>query len=90
MSAPSSHHLRQRAAVLRRIAREIERTPIFQLDQLAGIDTWRGPVADECRHLLAADLHALHGVVDDLRLSAWRLDEAATVADAARLAQLAR
>ena len=73
----SAHQLRQRAAELRRVAQQIERNPVARLDALAGDDTWRMPAADVCRDLLASDLQALHQVVDDLRLAAWRFEVAA-------------
>ena len=73
----SAHQLRQRAAELRRVAQQIERNPVMELDALAGDDTWRMPAADTCRALLRQDLHALHQVIDDLRLAAWRLEVSA-------------
>ena len=79
----SAQQLRHRATTLRRLAREIEQSPVWQLDALAGEGTWRFPAADRCRETLAADLQALHQVVEDLRAVAWRLEQTADVLAAA-------
>jgi hypothetical protein len=79
----SAHQLRQRAAALRRLMLEIDRSPVMQLDALAGEDTWSFPAAERCRELLAADVQALHQVVEDLRSVAWRLEQAADALAAA-------
>jgi hypothetical protein len=44
------------------------------LSRHAGVDTWRGPAADLCRIVLAANLHQLQAAVHDLRHRAHDLD----------------
>ena len=84
--------LHRRAHHLRSVAEAIEHTPAMTLDRDAGVDTWRGPGPDLCRILLTANLHQLHGAVDQLRHLAHGLDRAAAdlEAEVALLAQEVR
>ncbi len=69
--------LRRRAHHLRSVAEAIEHTPAMTLSRHAGVDTWRGPAADLCRIVLAANLHQLQAAVHDLRHRAHDLDRRA-------------
>jgi hypothetical protein len=70
--------LRARAAQLRALAVELERTPAMALERFAGPDTWRSPRADVCADELIADQTRMLHAADDLRWTALRLERSAT------------
>ena len=78
--------LRARAAGLRDLAVELERTPAMSLGRFAGPDTWRSPRAEACVRQLSSDQARVLDVAEELRWTASRLERAA--ADGER--QLAR
>ena len=70
--------MRERAQLLRALAVELERTPAMALERFAGADTWRSPRADACFHELVADQTRMFHAADDLRWTAWRLEQSAS------------
>jgi hypothetical protein len=81
-SDPEAAELRRRAQELRRLARDLEGSPLLSLHLWAGIDTWSSPRADECRDLLASDQSRLGGAVDDLLTHARWFERRADELDA--------
>ncbi len=83
-SDPEAAELRRRAHELRRLARDLESSPLLSLHLWAGVETWSSPRADECRDLLTSDQSRVLGAVDDLLARArWferRADELDAVA----------
>lgn len=65
--------LRSRASRLRRLAEEIERSSVMDLDRAAGPATWQMPKAAMCEALLARNVQQLHHAADELRCTAMRL-----------------
>jgi ABC-type transporter Mla subunit MlaD len=61
---------------------------VFTLDRWAGEHTWTGDHADECRGELAQRQHELSRAVEQLRTTAWWLEQQATHLD--QIAALAR
>ena len=80
--------LRQRARQLRRLAEEIEASPVMRLDRHGDVDTWRGPRPDLCRATLVRNQHQLHAAADDLREHAWRLEQQAEELEAIARSQI--
>ena len=70
--------LRARAAQLRALAVELERTPALALERFAGVETWRSPRADVCAHELLADQTRILHAADDLRWTALQFERCAT------------
>lgn len=70
-------HLRARAAELRRLANDIESSPVMSLDRHAGRDTVVGPRFDDLLARLRVAQHGLHVHADELRWCAYRLDQRA-------------
>jgi hypothetical protein len=83
-----ANQLRQRARHLRRLADEIETSPVMRLDRHGDVDTWRGPRPDLCRATLAHNQHQLHAAADDLREHAWQLERQAEELDAIARSQI--
>lgn len=87
MAQRTPHHLRARAAVLRRVATAIDGCGARSLRWRAGTDVWIGPTATACLEDVT-----LHGIlltreVEDLRAAARALEaEAAALELAARVA----
>jgi hypothetical protein len=84
---------RRRADELRRLAAQLEESPVLRLHGGAGTDTWRGPGADACRTMLADDQVRLRHAAEELLEQAWwyehqaeALDAIAAAAAATRLA----
>lgn len=76
-----AEHLRARMVELRKLAEDIERTPLLSLDRHAGPETWSSPAADDCRAELARDQVELHRAAEDLRWRAYQLDREAEQLD---------
>ena len=77
MTRQTAQTLRARAHELRRLAIEIERSPVLGLDQYAGDETWRGDRPHLCVALLRTQLARLRDSVDDLRWRASRFEQQA-------------
>lgn len=74
MNATSrADQLRRRAHDLRRLADDIEASPVMRLDHHAGDDTWRGTRPALCRVTLRSNQQQLHRAADDLRWHAERM-----------------
>jgi hypothetical protein len=80
--------LRQRADHLRRLADDIEASPVMRLDRHGDADTWRGARPDLCRVTLAANQHQLHAAADDLRWHAYRFERQADELEAVARSQI--
>jgi hypothetical protein len=74
--------LRRRATELRRLAAHVDATPLLELDQRAGPDTWIGPRADALRAQLDLDRRRLRAAADDLRSHAQHLERRAEALEA--------
>jgi hypothetical protein len=81
-SDPEAAELRRRAQELRRLARDLEASPLHSLHLWAGVDTWSSPRADECRDLLTSDQSRLRRATDDLIAYARWLERRADERDA--------
>jgi hypothetical protein len=74
---PLAADLRRRAAELRRYAAHLDATPIAELLQWAGADTWTGPRADELRSEVGSDRRRLRAASDELVRCAWSFEQRA-------------
>ena len=81
MSTIDPDHLRLRAARLRLMAQAVESSPVFTLDRWAGEETWTGRRADECRSELAQRQGELARAIEQLRSTAWWLEQRAAALD---------
>ncbi len=68
---PTATTLRHRAGSLRRLATDIERAAVFDLEQLPETDV---PRLRLCRRMLTANLQQLLAAADDLRDTAWQFE----------------
>ncbi len=64
----------ERAACLRRLAREIEGLLVLDLHRRAGPDTWVGPAAQQCLDELILHRRVILFAADNLRAAASRLE----------------
>lgn len=80
--------LRRRAHHLRRLAENIEASPVMHLDRYGDADTWRGSRPELCRATLAANQHQLHSAADDLRSNAYRFEQQAQELEAVARSQI--
>jgi hypothetical protein len=80
---PNAAELRRRVVELRRLAEHIAATPLREVVERAGPDTWISPRAEELRAELATDRRRLDDAVDDLRRHARHLERQAEALDAA-------
>ena len=80
---PHQHatQLRDRAQRLRQMSSALEHTPLLGLDRHAGIDTWRGPRADDCVNQLRSVQARIQRAADDLRRHAWTFERRADELD---------
>ena len=67
----------ERAARLRRLAREIESLRLLDLHRRAGTDTWVGPAAQHCLDELLLQRRVILAAANSLRLAARRLEHCA-------------
>jgi hypothetical protein len=90
MSAdPTAAQYRQRAFELRRLAAELESSPVLRLHDGAGTETWSSPGADTCRTILADDQARLRHAAAELHEHAWWYEHQADALDAIAAARLA-
>jgi len=82
---PMAAEYRRRAGELRQLAATIEDVPLGDAIASAGIDTWAGPNADECRQAMTADRARLQHAGDELLTIAWYLERRAAELEAATL-----
>jgi len=64
----------ERAATLRRLAREMEALRVLDVHRRAGPDTWVGPTAQCCLDELLLHRRAILAAADSLRAAARRLE----------------
>ena len=64
----------ERAAQLRRLAREIESLRLLDLHRRGGTDTWIGPAAQHCLDELVLQRRLILAAADGLRIAARRLE----------------
>ena len=77
MPEPTAAELHRRARELRRLAEHLAATPLGEVIDLAGTDTWVSPRATDLRDELLGDRRRLDSAVDDLRLHARYLEREA-------------
>jgi hypothetical protein len=80
---------RLRAAELRRLAGQLERSPVLRLHGGAADDTWSSPSAEACRSTLSADQARLLHAAAELHQQAWWYEHQADALDAVAAAGLA-
>ena len=80
---PHADEYRRRAAALRRMAAQLDDTPLLTLHRWAGDDTWTSPRVAACRDQLAGDQAGIRTAADDLRGHAWRFERRAETLEAA-------
>ncbi len=86
MPAYSHHegdHLRNRAAMLRRLASQIDNSPALDLSRRAGMTVWVGPTAQRCLDELMTIRRNLDHNADVLRQRARQLEVRAEELDLA-------
>lgn len=76
--------LRERAAALRALVRQIQECPTAGLGWIGDHETWLGPTADRFRTELAAHQQQLQRAMDDLRARARALELQADAASPVR------
>ena len=64
----------ERAAHLRRLAREMESLRLLDLHRRAGPETWVGPTAQRCLDELLLQRRAILAAAESLRIAARRLE----------------
>jgi hypothetical protein len=86
---PTAAQYRRRALELRRLAAELEESPVLRLHDGAGTETWASPGADACRTMLADDQARLLHAAAELHEQAWWYEQQADALDAIAAARLA-
>ena len=86
-SDPTADEYRRRAAELRRLAGQLERSPVLRLQHGAGADTWSGPGAEACRTTLGDDQARLLNAAAELNQQAWWYEHQADALDAVAAAR---
>ena len=79
---PTADEYRRRAQELRRLAEQLERSPVLRLHDGAGDDTWSSPGAESCRTTLGEDQARLIHAAAELRQQAWWYEHQADALDA--------
>jgi hypothetical protein len=69
---PTVDEYRRRAAELRRLAGQLERSPVLRLHGGAAADTWSSPGAEACRTTLGDDqARLLHAAAELNQQASW-------------------
>jgi hypothetical protein len=79
---PMAEEYRRRAGELRRLAAQLEESPVLRLHDGAGTETWSSPGADACRTILADDQARLLHAAAELHEQAWWYEYQADALDA--------
>jgi hypothetical protein len=79
---PMADQYRRRAEELRRLATELEASPVLRLQDGAGCDTWTSPAIDACRTILAGDQARLLQAATELHEQAGWYEHQADALDA--------
>jgi hypothetical protein len=86
---PTAGEYRRRAAELRRLAVQLEASPVLRLHGGATADTWSSPSAEACRSTLSDDQARLLHAAAELHQQAWWYEHQADALDAVTAARLA-
>lgn len=81
---PTPDRLRDRAVLLRTLARQLDQSDVVGLPALAGSDTWLGPRPFDCEADLRRLVSRFKLAAADLRSAAHLLDVQADAASATR------
>jgi hypothetical protein len=80
--------LARRAAALRAVAADLDRSIVHRLRSLSGPDTWSGPTAVRFDEVALAAARAADAARDDLRAAAHRLELRADEVQAEQIARV--
>ena len=84
---PTADEYRRRAAELRRLAEQLERSPVLRLHDGATNDTWSSAAAEACRTTLRDDQARLLHAAAELNQQAWWYEHQADALDAVAVAR---
>jgi hypothetical protein len=84
---PTADEYRRRAAELRRLAAQLEQSPVLRLHGDADAETWSSPGADACRATLSEDQARLRHAADELSQQAFWYEHQAAALDAVAAAR---
>ena len=84
---PTADEYRRRAAELRRLAGQLERSPAHRLHDGAADDTWSSAGAEACRRTLGDDQARLLHAAAELNQQAWWYEHQADALDAVAAAR---
>ena len=84
---PTADEYRRRAAELRRLAGQLEQSPVLRLHRGAADDTWASPGAEACRTTLSGDQARLLHAMAELNQQAWWYEHQADALDAVAAAR---